>query len=55
MIRAALWARGWVERRVPHPVQRASHCHGNREEDGDGSAEVTGERTEDKFLIGALV
>ncbi|XP_040059661.1 tubulin monoglycylase TTLL3 isoform X1 [Gasterosteus aculeatus] len=41
VIRAALWARGWVERRVPHPVQRASHCHGNREEDGDGSAEVT--------------
>lgn len=35
MIRAALWARGWVERRLPHPVQRAPHCHGDEEEDGD--------------------
>ncbi|XP_051804782.1 tubulin monoglycylase TTLL3 isoform X5 [Acanthochromis polyacanthus] len=35
VIRAALWARGWVERRFPHPVQRASHCHGDDEEDGD--------------------
>lgn len=35
VIRAALWARGWVERRLPHPVQRAPHCHGDEEEDGD--------------------
>ncbi|KAL6111570.1 ttll3 [Pungitius sinensis] len=41
VIRAALRARGWVERRVPHPAQRASHCHGNKEEDGDDGAAVT--------------
>ncbi|XP_054866864.1 tubulin monoglycylase TTLL3 isoform X3 [Amphiprion ocellaris] len=35
VIRAALWARGWVERRFPHPVQRAPHYHGDDEEDGD--------------------
>ncbi|XP_074489166.1 tubulin monoglycylase TTLL3 isoform X1 [Sebastes fasciatus] len=35
VIRAALWARGWVERRLPHPAQRAPHCHGNEEDDGD--------------------
>ncbi|KAK2862241.1 hypothetical protein Q5P01_001774 [Channa striata] len=43
VIRAALWARGWVERRLPHPVQRAPHCHGDEEEDGydcDVSADV---------------
>ncbi|KAM6947935.1 tubulin monoglycylase TTLL3-like [Lycodopsis pacificus] len=50
VIRAALWARGWVERRLPHPVQRATHCHGNEEEHGGGdddggavSADVTDE------------
>lgn len=46
VIRAALWARGWVERRFPHPVQRAPHCHGDEEEDGDdgdGSADRTSE------------
>ncbi|KAM7422418.1 hypothetical protein PAMA_010459 [Pampus argenteus] len=44
VIRAALWTRGWVERRLPHPVQRALHCHGDEEEDGDDgvvSADVT--------------
>ncbi|XP_054472223.1 tubulin monoglycylase TTLL3-like, partial [Anoplopoma fimbria] len=34
VIHAALWARGWVER-LPHPAQRATHCHGNEEDDGD--------------------
>lgn len=41
VIRAALWARGWVERRLPHPVHRGTHCHGDEEEDveeGDISA-----------------
>lgn len=47
MIRAALWARGWVERHVPHPAQRATHYHGNEEDDG---ADVTGETTKDTFL-----
>uniref|UniRef100_A0A8C2XKK6 Tubulin tyrosine ligase-like family, member 3 n=1 Tax=Cyclopterus lumpus TaxID=8103 RepID=A0A8C2XKK6_CYCLU len=47
VIRAALWARGWVERHVPHPAQRATHCHGNEEDDGDAGADVTGETTED--------
>ncbi|XP_068450263.1 tubulin monoglycylase TTLL3 [Clinocottus analis] len=44
VIRAALWARGWVERRLPHPAQKAAHCHGNEEDDGDDgdvSADVT--------------
>ncbi|XP_029288662.1 tubulin monoglycylase TTLL3 [Cottoperca gobio] len=44
VVRAALWARGWVERRLPHPAQRAPHCHGNEEEDGDDgdvNADVT--------------
>ncbi|XP_023279269.1 tubulin monoglycylase TTLL3-like [Seriola lalandi dorsalis] len=44
VIRAALWARGWVERRLPSPVQRAPYCHGDEEEDGDDglvSADVT--------------
>ena len=34
VIRAALWARGWVERRLPRPVQRVPHCHGDEVEDG---------------------
>ncbi|XP_071350472.1 tubulin monoglycylase TTLL3 isoform X2 [Trachinotus anak] len=45
VIRAALWARGWVERRLPNPVQRTPHCHGDEEEDcddGDVTADVTG-------------
>lgn len=48
VIRAALWARGWVERHLPHPVQRAPHYHGEEEEDGDDGdigAAVTGERS----------
>ncbi|AWP02973.1 putative tubulin monoglycylase TTLL3-like [Scophthalmus maximus] len=44
VIRAALWARGWVERRLPHMVQRPPRCHGDEEEDGDDgdvNADVT--------------
>ncbi|XP_045932541.1 tubulin monoglycylase TTLL3 isoform X1 [Micropterus dolomieu] len=44
VIRAALWARGWMERRLPYPAQRAPHCHGDEEEggdDGDGGADFT--------------
>lgn len=44
VIRAALWARGWVERRLPHPVQRAPHCHGDEEEDGDDVDVIAGEQ-----------
>lgn len=53
VIRAALWARGWVERRLPNPTQRAPHYHGNEEEDGgdgDVSVHVTGKTMEDKVL-----
>ncbi|TMS19542.1 Tubulin monoglycylase TTLL3 [Larimichthys crocea] len=46
VIRAALWARGWVERRLPHPAQRAPHCHGDEEEDGD-DVDVTAERVDE--------
>ncbi|KAG8007885.1 Tubulin monoglycylase TTLL3 [Nibea albiflora] len=46
VIRAALWARGWVERRLPHPVQRAPHCHGDEEEDGD-DVDVIAERVDE--------
>ncbi len=50
VIRAALWARGWVERRLPHPAQRPPHCHGDEEEDADDiGADVTGK----KMIIGA--
>ncbi|XP_044037991.1 tubulin monoglycylase TTLL3 isoform X2 [Siniperca chuatsi] len=62
VIRAALWARGWVERRLPHPAQRAPHCHGDEEEeDGDGgdvSADVTvdeGEKEENLDDMYALM
>ncbi|KAM3877862.1 tubulin monoglycylase TTLL3 [Diretmus argenteus] len=55
VIRAALWARGWVERRLSLPVHRRPHCHGDEEDDGDDgdvSADVTervgeGEKEED--------
>ncbi|XP_063766982.1 tubulin monoglycylase TTLL3 [Eleginops maclovinus] len=41
VIRAALWSRGWVERRLPNPTQKAPHGHGNEEEDGgDGDISV---------------
>ncbi|KAM4613787.1 tubulin monoglycylase TTLL3 [Polymixia lowei] len=49
VIRAALWARGWVERHMPHPAQRVPHCHSDEEEygdDGDDSNYVT-ERVEE--------
>lgn len=44
MIRAALQARGWVERRLPHPVPKpAGHCHGEEDgEDGDDSNDDNG-------------
>ena len=35
VIRAALRARGWVERRLPRSSQPAVHCHGDEDEDGD--------------------
>ncbi|KAM6927195.1 tubulin monoglycylase TTLL3-like [Xenentodon cancila] len=47
VIRAALWARGWVERHLSSPVQRALPCHcDDDEEDGDdGDADAdAGER-----------
>lgn len=52
VIRAALWARGWVERRLPAPAHRAAHCHGEDEEDGDeGDVLTAGEKMhEDKVL-----
>uniref|UniRef100_A0A8C7CLI7 Tubulin tyrosine ligase like 3 n=1 Tax=Oncorhynchus kisutch TaxID=8019 RepID=A0A8C7CLI7_ONCKI len=39
VIRAALQARGWVERRLPHPAPKpAGRCHGEEDgEDGDDS------------------
>ncbi|KAM8758098.1 tubulin monoglycylase TTLL3 isoform 1-T2 [Acanthopagrus schlegelii] len=46
VIRAALWARGWVERRLPRPVQRASHCHGDEDEDGGDERVDEGEKEE---------
>ncbi|XP_041801801.1 tubulin monoglycylase TTLL3 [Chelmon rostratus] len=46
VIRAALWARGWVERRLPHPAQRAPHSHGDEEEDGE-DGDVSGERVDE--------
>ncbi|XP_041836566.1 tubulin monoglycylase TTLL3 isoform X2 [Melanotaenia boesemani] len=44
VIRTALWARGWVERRLPGPVQKTLPCHSDEEEeDDDGvvNADVT--------------
>lgn len=35
VIRAALWARGWVERRLPHPVQKTPTYPCVEEEDGN--------------------
>ncbi|KAM6980768.1 tubulin monoglycylase TTLL3 [Aplochiton taeniatus] len=35
VIRAALRARGWVERRLPRPAKPATCCHGDDEDDGD--------------------
>uniref|UniRef100_A0A3Q3XSJ4 Tubulin tyrosine ligase-like family, member 3 n=1 Tax=Mola mola TaxID=94237 RepID=A0A3Q3XSJ4_MOLML len=32
VIRAALLARGWVERRLPHRAHRVPHCHGDGDE-----------------------
>ncbi|TNN81365.1 Tubulin monoglycylase TTLL3 [Liparis tanakae] len=55
VIRAALWARGWVERHVPHAAQRATHYHGNEEDDGDDGADVTGETTKDTFLTVSII
>ncbi|XP_068598643.1 tubulin monoglycylase TTLL3 [Brachionichthys hirsutus] len=46
VIRAALWARGWVERPLPQPAQRILHCHCDEEEDGD-DRDVTFERADE--------
>ncbi|XP_030274535.1 tubulin monoglycylase TTLL3 isoform X2 [Sparus aurata] len=46
VIRAALWARGWVERRLPRPVQRVPHCHGDEDEDGGDERVDEGEKAE---------
>lgn len=35
VIRAALWSRGWVERRLLHPDQKAPCCYGDGRQDGD--------------------
>jgi len=46
VIRAALLARGWVERCLPSPVQRGPHCHSDEEEYGsygNASADFTDE------------
>lgn len=39
-IRAALWARGWVERRFPSPVQKAT-----QEDEGNNGDISAGETT----------
>ncbi|CAL8339280.1 unnamed protein product [Merluccius merluccius] len=39
VVRTALWARGWVERRLPRPVQRAHNGHGDEDDDGDDGHE----------------
>lgn len=54
VIRAALWARGWVERRLPHPAQRAPHSHGDEEEDGE-DGDVSGGETMDLMITMSLV
>lgn len=40
VIRAALWARGWVERRFPSPVQKAT-----QEDEGNNGDVSAGETT----------
>lgn len=40
VIRAALWARGWVERRFPSPVQKAT-----QEDEGNNGDISAGETT----------
>ncbi|KAM9859394.1 tubulin monoglycylase TTLL3 [Aulostomus maculatus] len=57
VIRAALWARGWVERRLPHPAQRAFRCHGDEEQDGERADEgETQENLDDIYdLMSRLV
>ncbi|CAJ1051118.1 tubulin monoglycylase TTLL3 isoform X1 [Xyrichtys novacula] len=46
VIRAALWARGWVERRLPNLVKRVPRCLGDEEEDGDDDREDEGKKEE---------
>ncbi|XP_034022611.1 tubulin monoglycylase TTLL3 [Thalassophryne amazonica] len=49
VIRGALRARGWVERRLPHLVQRVSQCHNDEEEDGDAVERVDEGEKEEKL------
>ncbi|KAJ3601853.1 hypothetical protein NHX12_029615 [Muraenolepis orangiensis] len=39
VVRAALWARGWVERRLPRPFQKAPSGHVDEDDDGDDGHE----------------
>uniref|UniRef100_A0A3B4H552 Tubulin monoglycylase TTLL3-like n=1 Tax=Pundamilia nyererei TaxID=303518 RepID=A0A3B4H552_9CICH len=58
VIRAALWARGWVERRLPHPVQRSPTYPCVEEGDGNDGAEEgeKGENLDDMYdLMSRLV
>ncbi|XP_072239146.1 tubulin monoglycylase TTLL3 [Leuresthes tenuis] len=62
VIRAALLARGWVERRLPSPVQRGPHCHSDEEEYGSyGNAKRVDEGEKDEnsddmyYLMSRLV
>ncbi|KAG7278866.1 hypothetical protein CRUP_036380, partial [Coryphaenoides rupestris] len=43
VVRAALWARGWVERRLARPVQRAPHSHGDEDDEDDVAEEAVKE------------
>ncbi|XP_041638588.1 tubulin monoglycylase TTLL3 [Cheilinus undulatus] len=52
VIRAALWSRGWVERRLLPAAQKAPHCHSDEEEEdgeeGDVCVAVTDRADEGK-------
>uniref|UniRef100_A0A668AE69 Tubulin tyrosine ligase-like family, member 3 n=1 Tax=Myripristis murdjan TaxID=586833 RepID=A0A668AE69_9TELE len=55
VIRSALWARGWVERRLPLSVQRAPHWHGDEEDDGDDGDVSTDDLADMYDLMSRLV